>query len=166
MTMKIRKMQPQDRPKLEEILKAQQHFRADEIQVALELINIALAHPDEEEYMIHCAEKGEGDILGYICYGKAPLTDAVYDLYWIVVHPRGWNQGTGTSLLRWAEEDLLRRKARVLFIETSSLPAYEGPRMFYRKHGFQEQAKLLDYYRVGDHKIIFGKRLRSVPESS
>ena len=166
MTLKIRKIQPQDRPQLEKILNAQQHFRPAEIQVALELINIALDHPDEEEYIIYCAEKGQGDIVGYICYGKAPLTDAVYDLYWIVVHPREWNQGTGSSLLRWAEEDLLRRKARVLFIETSSLPAYERPRMFYRKHGFQEQAELRDYYRVGDHKIIFGKSLQPVQESS
>ncbi len=166
MSVKIRKMQPQDRPQLEEILNAQQHFRPAEIQVALELIQVALDHPDEEEYVIQCAAKGEGDILGYICYGKAPLTDAVYDLYWIVVHPREWNQGTGTSLLRWAEEDLLRRKARVLFIETSSLPAYERARMFYRKHGFQEQAKFLDYYRVGDHKIILVKHFQPVPESS
>jgi GNAT superfamily N-acetyltransferase len=164
-SVRIRKIQARDRSRLEEILNAQQHFRAAEIQVALELIDLALGHPHEEEYLIQCAENDEGEIAGYICYGKAPLTDAVFDLYWIVVHPHEWHQGTGTSLLRWAEEDLVRRKARILFIETSSLPAYEGPRMFYRKHGFQEQAKLLDYYRIGDHKVIFGKRFRPVPEA-
>ncbi len=52
-----------------------------------------------------------------------------------------------------------RRKARLLLIETSSRPPYEIPRAFYRKHGYEVQARILDYYAVGDHKLIFGKVL-------
>jgi ribosomal protein S18 acetylase RimI-like enzyme len=129
--------------------------------VALELIDIALDHPEQNDYFIQCAEEKDGEILGYICYGKTPLTDAVYDIYWIVVHTAYWNQGTGSSLLRQAEEDLLCRRARLLLIETSSTPPYEIPRAFYLKHGYQEKARILDYYSVGDHKIIFGKTLAS-----
>jgi ribosomal protein S18 acetylase RimI-like enzyme len=123
------------------------------------LIDIVLDHPDQEDYIVRCAEGTEGEILGYICYGKAPLTDAVYDLYWIVVHPASWNQGTGSSLLRQAEGDMTRRGARLVLIETSSTPPYERPRAFYRKHGYQEQARILDYYSGGDHKLILGKTL-------
>ncbi len=157
--MKARKLQPKDRAGLKALLRAQEHFKPEEIRVALELIDIVLDHPGQEDYIIRCAEATEGEILGYICYGRAPLTDAVYDLYWIVVHPASRNQGMGSSLLRQAEEDLIRRGARLLFIETSSMPSYEAPRGFYRKHGYQEQARILDYYSRGDHKVIFGKTL-------
>jgi len=108
-TMKIRRIQPQDRPGLKTLLQAQPHFHPEEIRVALELIDIALAHPAEEDYIILCAEEGEGEIRGYICYGKAPLTEAVYDVYWIVVHPECWGQGTGSSLLRRAEVTVMDR---------------------------------------------------------
>ena len=157
--MKMRKIQPPDRAGLKALLNAQEHFKSEEIKVALELIDIVLTHPGQEDYIIHIAEGPAEETLGYICYGKAPLTDAVYDIYWIVVHPASWNQGLGSFLLRQTEEDLRHRRARLLLIETSSNPSYENPRTFYRKHGYQEQARILDYYSVGDHKLIFGKTL-------
>jgi len=157
--MKIRGIEKRDRPGLKVILEAQKHFRPVEVQVALELIDIALTQPGQEDYIIRVAEGEDGQILGYVCYGKAPLTDAVYDLYWIVVNPASWNRGTGTSLLRQAEEELRRRKARLLLIETSSQSSYEAPRAFYAKNGFEEQARVLDYYGIGDHKLILGKTL-------
>jgi ribosomal protein S18 acetylase RimI-like enzyme len=157
--MKIRGIEKRDRPALKIILQAQQHFRPSEIRVALEIIDLALAQPSQSDYSIRIAEGEGGELLGYICYGKAPLTDAVYDLYWIVVHPAYWNQGTGTSLLRHAEKDLRGRQARLLLIETSSLPAYETPRLFYWKHQYKELAAVKDYYAVGDHKVILGKML-------
>ena len=157
--MKIRKIQPLDRSGLKTLLNAQEHFTPEEVQIALELIDIVLTHHSQEDYIIHIAEGPAGEALGYICHGKAPLTDAVYDIYWIVVHPEFWNQGLGSSLLRQAEADLRRRRARLLLIETSSKSSYEAPRAFYRKHGYQEQARILDYYAVGDHKLIFGKAL-------
>ncbi len=156
--MKIRKIHPPDRVELKALLRAQTHFHPEEFQVALELIDIALTHPSEEEYMVLCAEGREGEVRGYICFGKAPLTDGVYDLYWVVVHPAFWNQGIGSSLLFQAEEELRQRQARLLLIETSSAPPYEAPRAFYRKRGYAELARVLDYYRPGDHKIIFGKK--------
>ncbi|MDI6753540.1 MAG: GNAT family N-acetyltransferase [Thermodesulfobacteriota bacterium] len=157
--MKIRGIEKKDRPALKTILKAQEHFRPAEVQVALELIDIALTKPDQQDYIIGLAEGDDGEILGYICYGKAPMTDAVYDLYWIVVHPAFWNQGTGTFLLRHAEKDLMRRQARLILIETSSLPPFASPRAFYQKHDYRELARVTDYYAAGDHKLIFGKTI-------
>jgi ribosomal protein S18 acetylase RimI-like enzyme len=158
--MKIRKIRPRDRDDLDTLLRAQENFTPEEIQVALELIDIVLNHPEQEDYINRVATAPEGAVVGYVCYGKAPLTDAVYDLYWIVVHPAFWNRGAGSSLLRDAEADLKRRRARLLLIETSSKPSYETPRAFYRKHGYVEQARVRDYYAAGDHKLILGKALR------
>ncbi len=158
-SLKIRPLLRRDRPRLAALLKAQAHFRPQEVQIALELIDIGLNQPGQEDYLLRCAEDKQGEVRGYVCYGKAPLTDAVYDLYWIVVHPDSWNQGTGTALLRHAEEDLRNQQARLLLIETSSLPAYAIPRAFYQKHGYRELARIPDYYAIGDHKLIFGKTL-------
>ncbi len=155
----IRGIEKRDRPALKTILQAQKHFKPAEIRVALEIIDLALTQSNQSDYSMGIAEGEGGDIQGYICYGKAPLTDAVYDLYWIVVHPEFWNQGTGASLLRYAEKDVKGRQARLFLIETSSLPAYEIPRLFYLKHQYKELATVKDYYAVGDHKIIFGKIL-------
>src|SRR5512136_648362 len=105
-SLKIRPLLRRARPRLAALLKAQAHFRPQEVQIALELIDIGLNQPGQEDYLLRCAEDKQGEVRGYVCYGKAPLTDAVYDLYWIVVHPDSWNQGTGTALLRHAEEDL------------------------------------------------------------
>lgn len=157
--MKIRSLDEKDRPILRNIIKAQEHFRPAEIKVALEIIDFALKQREEEDYIIRLVENDDQEVLGYICYGKAPLTDAVYDLYWIVVHPAYQNQGAGSFLLNFLLQDLKRRQARLLLIETSSLPSYRQPRAFYRKHGFQEIARIKDYYAPGDDKIIFGKVL-------
>ena len=115
-------------------------------------------HHDGALYFKKLVEEGsQGEILGYICYGKAPLTDAVYDLYWIVVHPDYWSRGPGSALLLRAEDEVKHLKARLLLIETSSLSSYARPRSFYLKHGYRELARVPDYYAVGDHKLIFGK---------
>lgn len=156
-SFKIRSVRRRDRPLLAALLRAQEHFRPAEVQIALELIDLALNQPGQEDYLIRCAEDGGGAVAGYVCFGKAPLTDAVYDLYWIVVHPDYWSRGPGPALLLQAENEVKRQKARLLLIETSSLPSYGRPRAFYLKHGYRELARIEDYYAVGDHKLIFGK---------
>lgn len=158
-SVKIRPLRRRDRLALYDLLKAQKHFRPAEVQIALELIDLALNQSGQEDYLIRCAEDGQGQIVGYACYGKAPLTDAVYDLYWIVVHPDYWSRGPGSALLLQVENEVERLKARLLLIETSSLSSYARPRSFYLKHGYRELARIPDYYAVGDHKLIFGKTL-------
>lgn len=160
--MRIRDIQRKDRSRLEAILQAQEHFKPQEVKIALELIDVALEQPGQEDYRIQCIEASDGGVHGYVCYGKAPLTDAVYDLYWIVVHPASWNQGMGSALLRHAEEEMHRLQARLLLIETSSLATYAAPRVFYERHGYEEKAKILDYYALGEHKLVYGKALPSI----
>ena len=160
--MRIRDIQRKDRPGLEAILQAQEHFKPQEVKIALELIDIALEQPGQEDYRIQCVEASDGRVHGYVCYGKAPLTDAVYDLYWIVVHPASWNQGMGSALLRHAEEEMHRLQARLLLIETSSLATYAAPRVFYERHGYEEKARILDYYALGEHKLVYSKTPPSI----
>lgn len=157
--MKIRNLEAKDLPLLRALLRAQKHFHPRQIQVAAELIEMALEPPEPVDYRVRCLETSGGCLRGYICYGKAPLTDSVYDLYWIVVHPSVWHQGMGSALLRHAEDDLRTLQARLVLIETSSGEAYEMARSFYQRHGYTLKAQIDDYYARGEHKLIYGKAL-------
>jgi ribosomal protein S18 acetylase RimI-like enzyme len=51
------------------------------------------------------------------------------------------------------------RGARVLLVETSGLPSFERTRAFYRKCGYDEEARIRDFYKAGDDKIVYRKML-------
>lgn len=90
---------------------------------------------------------------------KPPLTDRVYDLYWIAVDPAVHGRGVGGRLLDFVEEVLRGKRARFLLVETSSRSIYEKARAFYRGRGFVEEARVHDFYSVGDDRVIYKKLL-------
>jgi ribosomal protein S18 acetylase RimI-like enzyme len=155
---------------LREILDATEVFRDDEVAVALELFDETFAAgPARAPY-----DPGDGvanyefiggftrdteQLAGYACYGATPGTDRTYDLYWIAVHPACQGTGGGTLLLEEVERRLRQREARLLIVETSSREEYAPTRRFYLSRGYEEAARLADYYAPGDARVIFAKRL-------
>ncbi len=67
--------------------------------------------------------------------------------------------GRGTALLRHVEQVLAERGERVLLVETSGLPAFERTSAFYRRCGYDVEARIRDFYQTGEDKIIFLKAL-------
>ena len=57
------------------------------------------------------------------------------------------------------EDDLKARDQRLLLVETSGLESFDLTRRFYRKNGYDEEARIRDFYRAGEDKIIFRKAL-------
>jgi ribosomal protein S18 acetylase RimI-like enzyme len=53
--------------------------------------------------------------------------------------------------------------ARVLLVETSSTPQYDGARGFYRAHGFVEEAPIREFRGPGDDKIVFWRAVSGDP---
>ena len=99
----IRKLEPSDSKVIENILKNVPAFIGEEINVAMELVNIAASNPKQNDYNIYVYEEN-GIVIGYHCTGKRPLTDGVYDLYWIVTDPQHSSKGIGKQLLEHAEQ--------------------------------------------------------------
>lgn len=159
--MKIRALTERDREKLYSILVETQVFTREEIKVAMELIDIVLGDPNQEDYKIDCMANNDDQAIGYVCYGPVPMTQGTFDLYWIVVDPRSQGQGVGSKLLHFLEEVIRERKGRMILIDTSSIPQYEKTRKFYLRHGFQEVARVPDYYYPGNDRITFCKRLKA-----
>ena len=152
----VRKLKPDDRDKIETLLSHIDNFKQSERDVAMELIDIAVMRPGQEDYNIFVYEE-DGKILGYHCTGKRALTDGVYDLYWIVVAPESQGKGIGSLLLKHAEEFVTNNKGRWLFAETSSKDNYSTTRNFYLRKNYSVVAQINDFYSQNDNLIIFGK---------
>ncbi|MGE5683507.1 MAG: GNAT family N-acetyltransferase [Bacillota bacterium] len=152
----IRKLKPEDRPVILEMLGKIVQFNQAEVEVAIELIDAALFRPEQDDYLIYIYEE-EGKPLGYHCTGRRPLTDGVFDLYWIVVDPDTQGKGVGSLLLKHAEDIVINNKGRWLLAETSSKDSYCATRDFYMKKGYSIVAQINDFYTVKDSLVIFGK---------
>jgi ribosomal protein S18 acetylase RimI-like enzyme len=149
-----------DRDKIKQILIDTHHFIEDEIDVAMELIDEYLNDAEQKDYIIQVYVTDDTNkTAGYICYGKRPLTDMTYDLYWIAVDPNIHGKGTGSSLVRYMEEDLKSQGANLILIETSGKESYENERRFYDKNVYKVQTIIKDFYRRGDDLVIYCKYL-------
>lgn len=133
-------------------------FSAEETAIAVELVDEALRDGPGSGYEFLIAEGSEG-LLGYACMGPIPGTNGSADLYWLVVDPAAQGQGIGQRIMAAAEEHLRSRGVRKLFVDTSGKPQYFPTIRFYERCGFVQEARLEDFFGIGDPKIIFSKRL-------
>lgn len=152
----IRPLKATDRDELERILNTIAIFSSEERSVAMELIDATIHASALSGYVIFVSVEAD-KVTGYYCVGKRPLTDAVYDLYWIVVDAENAGKGTGTELLHHAEEFIEKNGGRWLLAETSSRAAYEKTRNFYIRNGYEAVARINDFYSPGDALVVYGK---------
>lgn len=157
--IRIRALHAHDRLDILHLLRETRMFTKAEVDVALELVDLALTRPDQKDYCFRVAENEEHQTAGYVCYGPTPLTEGTYDLYWIAVAPRFQGKGIGRLLLQDAEEDIRRRGGRLVIIETSSQEKYAPTQRFYLNNGYTISAQIKDFYRTGDDRCIFTKYL-------
>jgi ribosomal protein S18 acetylase RimI-like enzyme len=157
--MKIRPLFEKDRATLLSMLIKTRAFTSAEIDVAMELIDIVLKDRVQKDYQIECMVNDQDLAIGYICYGPTPMTQGTFDLYWIAVDPDYQEQGAGSRLLRSLEAVVKAREGRMILADTSSIPHFEKTPKFYLKNGFQEVAKIPDYYHPGNDRITFCKRI-------
>lgn len=158
MTVKIRPMSAPDKPALMRILKNTPEFKPFEVVVAEELIDYYLSDGVKSGYNILIADD-EGEVAGYVCYGETPCTVGTWDIYWIAVSQEKRGKGIGKMLDNAAETAIRKARGRLAFIETSSTPLYENTRRFYEARGYEQVARIPDFYMPGDDKIILQKRL-------
>jgi ribosomal protein S18 acetylase RimI-like enzyme len=154
----IRKLIKEDRDLIKQLLIDTKHFNDDEINVALELIDIYLDDWKQDDYIIQSyVNDDDNKVAGYICYGRRPLTDNTYDLYWIAVDPMIHGKGIGSKLVGFMEDDLKKKDGKLVLIETSGQENYRGERKFYEKNGYMVQTIIKDFYRKGDDLYIYHK---------
>ncbi len=89
------------------------------------------------------------------------MTDGTWNCLLIAVHPDLHGRGIGAALMAHLEAYLAAQGARVLLVETSGLPAFARTRGFYTHIGYTEEARIRDFYKAGEDKIVFHRTLRA-----
>lgn len=154
----IDKPHPHEVEKLVALTEATGFFHSDEVEIVREMFGEFAAQPDADEYYwIVYRDTENGSPLGFACYGPASMAVGTYDLYWIAVDKTQQDKKIGSALLKYIEDDLEKRHARQLYIETSDKSQYAPTRAFYERRGYQRVAHFQDYYDVDDGKVIFFK---------
>ena len=164
----IRPLVAADRSGVFRILENAGNFTPGEVGIALELIDEWLElgeHSGYLTYVLEARDPEKSEVLGYVCFGPTPLTESTFDVYWIAVDKSKHRGGVGKRLLKFSEEEVVRRGGKMLLIETSSQETYGGTIQFYERTGYELVGKIPEYYKPGDDKLIFAKRLApSVPD--
>lgn len=153
----IRPMEARDKDAVLGLVRATGFFTEAEVAVAEELMDIYLGRPEQPDYRVVVVEDEAQRVAGYMTWGPTPLAEDAYDLYWMAVAPAEQGKGRGKELVRWLEDEVRRRNGRVIIIETSSQPKYHGTRRFYIDLGYKEVARIPDFYRAGDDRVIYAK---------
>jgi ribosomal protein S18 acetylase RimI-like enzyme len=157
--MNIRSLAEKDRARLLSMLIKTRAFTSAEVDVAMELIDIVLKDGSQKDYQIDCMADDQDQVIGYICYGSAPMTQGTFDLYWIAVDPDSQEKGVGSKLLTFLEKRVEGEGGRMILADTSTIPQYEKTRKFYLKNGFEEVAVIRDYYHPGNDRVTFCRKL-------
>lgn len=162
--MHIGQLRIGDRARLAELLVDTGAFHAEEVHVALSLFD--LTHGDRDTGASDASVDyeflgafDEDHLVGYACYGATPATEGTYDLYWLAVDPAMQGRGVGRALVHEVETKLAGRGGRLLVVETSSRPDYDGTRKFYARSGYVEAARVRDFYAPADDRILLTTRL-------
>ena len=87
------------------------------------------------------------------------MADGAWNLLAIGVAPDRQGQGTGAAMLRYLEAALKKAGARILIVETLGTDEFQPTRDFYLKNGFDEEARIRDFYEDGGDKVVFWKRV-------
>ncbi len=160
--VEIRWCQPSDRQVVLSFLAETGFFRPDEMAIAREVLDEALAEGSRGHYqsfVARCASRDALETVGWVCFGPTPCTDGSFDMYWIGVAAAWQGRGIGRALAAFAEKAIAARGGRLIVIETSSREVYLPTRRFYEVLGYREVARVPDFYGPGDHRVIFTKTL-------
>lgn len=141
-----------------DLAKATEAFSAIELEVLEGVLDDYLHFPSEG-YMIF-DERVDGDVAGFIVFGRTPLTAYGWDIYWLAVRNQYQGNGYGRRLVQRVEEHIYNQMEKaILRVETSSQNMYAHARNLYMKQGFKEVGTIRDFYSQGDDNIIFYKNL-------
>ena len=151
----LRHLTTADRDRIAAITRAVGVFRDDEVPVALEVFDAAVA--GSPDYTALGAVL-EGRLAGWICWGPTPCTRGTFDLYWMAVDPAMQSAGIGTVLVR-EMEGRLAGYARLIVVETAGRPDYRPTCAFYEARGYRRAAVIPDFYAPGDDQVVYVKTL-------
>ena len=153
-----RTVRPGDDEIVRDIVVSTGFFYDFEVPVAVELVQEKIELGEQSDYHFLFGEVDE-KIVSYTCFGPIAGTEGSFDLYWIVTHHDFRGKGFGNILIEETHRIIKEMGGRIVIAETSSLEKYQPTRHFYIRLGYSNEAQINDFYKDGDGKVFFVKRL-------
>jgi ribosomal protein S18 acetylase RimI-like enzyme len=100
-----------------------------------------------------------GKVAGFAFAEPERLTDRTWNLRAIGVDPACHRLGIATALLTGIETTLRARAARLIVIETTDSEDQTAARAFYPQRGYNEGARIREFWEAGVDKLVFCKQL-------
>lgn len=152
--MDVRATVAADIPALQRVLDGTELFPSEMLP---DMINGFLAGGDSDEIWLTCEIKGNA--AGF-CYAvPEQLAEGAWNMLAIAVEPSAQGHGAGGALVARLEAELAAKGQRILIADTSGTDAFANTRAFYVKNGYDEEARIRDFWAAGDDKVIFRKAL-------
>ncbi len=148
----------QDEEILRRICRSSGFFSPEEVDIAVSLLRERLEKGEASGYRFLFAQYAD-EVLGFACYGPIAGTEASWDLYWMAIEEPYRGHGWGEHLHAEVEKRILASGGKRLYIWTSSKDQYLPTRRFYERLDYVKEATLRNYYRTGEHLVIYGKSL-------
>jgi ribosomal protein S18 acetylase RimI-like enzyme len=150
----IRTAEKQDIPGMKEVLDSTELFPSAYLE---EMMSGYLTDPATDDIWF-CASAGN-QVMAFAYCVPEKLTDGTYNLLAIATRKAWQGKGIGKEMMRFVERWLKENKNRLLIVDTSGAPQYTLTREFYLKLGYTKEAVIRDFWKEGEDKITFRKKL-------
>jgi ribosomal protein S18 acetylase RimI-like enzyme len=143
-----------DAPDAARVTVAAGMFTAEEAGFVPGLFADALAEPRGGEHGL-VVDEVDGQVVGVAYWHPVEAADRVVDLTMLAVDPASQGRGLGRALMRHAEDRARSAGQRLMLVMTSGTEQYAGTRRFYAAVGYDEEARVRDYWEDGDDMVLF-----------
>lgn len=122
-----------------------------------EMISDYFNNPDTQDIWFTYIDDSKTVAIGYCAQEK--FTDGTYNLLAIGVSEDSQRKGIASEMMKYIEQLVKHKDGRVLIVETSTDDAQIGARKFYKQIGYTQEAVIRDFWKDGEDKIVFWKKL-------
>lgn len=154
MNGKIRAVKQADIDGLKKVVDSSELFPSEYLD---EMISDYFNNPDTQDIWYTYINDNKPVAIGYCVPEK--LTDGTYNLLAIGVSQGSQRKGLASEMMKYIEQLLKHKDGRILIVETSSDDAQISARNFYQKIGYSQAAVIKDFWKDGEDKIVFWKKL-------
>lgn len=112
---------------------------------------------ETEAFWLTCHRDGQAVGLCYTV--PEELAEGTWNMLALAVRPDLQGKSIGAALVKAAEQFLKDKDQRLLVVDTSGSDDFALTRKFYVQNGYEEEARIRDFWADGDDKVIFRKAL-------
>ena len=154
MSEKIRAVLQADINQIKKVVDSSELFPSEYLD---EMISDYFNKADTEDIWFTYIENNTAIAIGYCVPEK--LTEGTYNLLAVGVLKESQGKGIASEMMKHIEHLLKEKGGRILIVETSSDDAQIAARNFYKKIDYIQEAVIKDFWKDGEDKIVFWKKL-------